>query len=139
MKVPTRVSLNRHNNTEEKNDYANFSHTRLITLLQIPQFEHLQILICNGNSLTTLAGIENIKHLWKLDVGNNQIRSLQHLSRFIALGSLILSNNNLTWIEFQHIRHMFILDLRTDGNPALDTDPNYRQHILDCLPRVWMC
>ncbi|CAF4275136.1 unnamed protein product, partial [Adineta steineri] len=24
-------------------------------------------------------------------------------------------------------------------NPALDTDPNYRQHILDCLPRVWMC
>ncbi|UJR26452.1 hypothetical protein I4U23_007782 [Adineta vaga] len=139
MKVPARVPLTRYTNTEEKNDYANFSHTRMITLLQIPHYEHLQILICNGNSLTTLAGIENLKHLWKLDVGNNEIRSLQHLSRFIAFGSLILSNNHLTWIEFQHIRHMFILDLRTDGNPILDSDPNYRQHVLDCLPRVWMC
>ncbi|CAF3333891.1 unnamed protein product [Rotaria sp. Silwood1] len=112
---------------------------QLITLFQVPQYEHLQILICNGNSLTTLAGVEYIKHLWKLDVGNNQIRSLQHLSRFIALGSLILSNNNITWIELQHIRHMFILDLRLDGNPSLDADPNYRQHVLDCLPRIWMC
>jgi Leucine-rich repeat (LRR) protein len=45
----------------------------LVTLFQIPQYEHLQILICNGNSLTTLAGVEHIKHLWKLDVGNNQV------------------------------------------------------------------
>ncbi|CAF0761761.1 unnamed protein product [Adineta ricciae] len=139
MKVLTRVPLTKHPNVEEKQDYADYSQTRLITLLQIPHYEHLQILICNGNSLTTLAGIENLKHLWKLDVGNNQIRSLQHLTRFIAFGSLILSNNHLTWFEFQHIRHMFILDLRTDGNPILDSDPNYRQHVLDCLPRVWMC
>ncbi|CAF0950787.1 unnamed protein product [Rotaria sordida] len=139
MKVTIRASLNRNNSSEEKNDYANFSHTRIITLFQVPQYEHIQILICNGNSLTTLAGVEHMKHLWKLDVGNNQIRSLQHLSRFIALGSLILSNNNLTWIELQHIRHMFILDLRLDGNSTLDADPNYRQHILDCLPRIWMC
>ncbi|CAF4302224.1 unnamed protein product, partial [Adineta steineri] len=41
-------------------------------LFQVPQYEHLQILICNGNSLTTLAGVEHIKRLWKLDVGNNQ-------------------------------------------------------------------
>ncbi len=52
---------------------------------------------------------------------------------------------------------MFILDLRTDGNPSLDSDPNCnrnrkniflinlqyfiyidRQHVLDCLSRVWM-
>ncbi|CAF4134840.1 unnamed protein product [Rotaria socialis] len=138
MKVPMRALPNRYNHTEEKSDYANFSHTRIITLFQVPQYEYLQILICNGNSLTTLAGAEHIKHLWKLDVGNNQIRSLQHLSRFIALGSLILSNNNLTWIQLQHIRHMCILDLRLDGNPTLDADPNYRQHILDCLPRIWM-
>ncbi len=39
----------------------------------MPQYEHLQILICNGNSLTTLAGVEHIKKLWKLDVGNNQV------------------------------------------------------------------
>jgi len=45
----------------------------LVTLFQIPQYEHLQILICNGNSLTTLAGVEHIKNLWKLDVGNNQV------------------------------------------------------------------
>ncbi|CAF4102206.1 unnamed protein product [Rotaria sp. Silwood2] len=139
MKVTIRAPLHRSNHREEKSDYANFSHTRIITLFQVPQYEHLQILICNSNSLTTLAGVEHIKHLWKLDVGNNQIRSLQHLSRFIALGSLILSNNNLTWIELQHIRHMFILDLRLDGNTTLDADPNYRQHVLDCLPRIWMC
>ncbi len=53
-----------------------------------------------------------------------QIRSLQHLSRFIALGSLILSNNNLSWIELQHIRHLFILDLKLDGNSVLESDPN---------------
>ncbi|CAF4842438.1 unnamed protein product [Rotaria sp. Silwood1] len=107
-------------------------------ICDLPQYEQLQILICNGNSLTTLAGVEHIKHLWKLDVGNNQIRSLQHLSRFIALGSLILSNNRLQWIELQHIRHMFILDLRLDGNTILDADSNYRHHVLDCLPRIWM-
>ncbi|CAF1149162.1 unnamed protein product [Rotaria sordida] len=139
MKAPIRVPLNRNNHDEEKSNYANFNNTRIITLFQVPQYEQLQILICNGNSLTTLAGVEHIKHLWKLDVGNNQIRSLQHLSRFIALGSLILSNNRLQWIELQHIRHMFILDLRLDGNTILDADSNYRQHVLDCLPRIWMC
>jgi len=46
----------------------------LVTLFQVPHYEHLQVLICNGNSLTTLAGVEHIKHLWKLDVGNNQVR-----------------------------------------------------------------
>ncbi|CAF4384031.1 unnamed protein product [Rotaria sp. Silwood2] len=138
MKAPIRVPLNRNNNDEEKSNYANFNNTRIITLFQVPQYEQLQILICNGNSLTTLAGVEHIKHLWKLDVGNNQIRSLQHLSRFIALGSLILSNNRLQWIELQHIRHMFVLDLRLDGNTILDADSNYRQHVLDCLPRIWM-
>ena len=45
----------------------------LVTLFQVPHYDHLQILVCNGNSLTTLAGVENIKHLWKLDVGNNQV------------------------------------------------------------------
>ena len=54
----------------------------------------------------------------------SQIRSLQHLSRFIALGSLILSNNCLPWMELQHIRHMFILDLHLHGNALLDTDGN---------------
>ncbi|UJR22622.1 hypothetical protein I4U23_025663 [Adineta vaga] len=139
MKGSLRSSLNRSHNDEEKSEYANFSNTKIITLFQVPQYEHLQILICNGNSLTTLAGVEHIKRLWKLDVGNNQIQSLQHLSRFIALGSLILSNNLLPWIELQHIRHMFILNLRLDGNTALDSDLNYRQHVLDCLPRIWMC
>jgi Leucine-rich repeat (LRR) protein len=44
-----------------------------VTLFQVPQYEQLQVLICNGNSLTTLAGVEHIKHLWKLDVGNNEV------------------------------------------------------------------
>jgi Leucine-rich repeat (LRR) protein len=57
----------------------------LVTLFQVPQYEHLQILICNGNSLTTLAGVEHIKHLWKLDVGNNQVlqNHLKTFSQFI--------------------------------------------------------
>ena len=45
----------------------------VVTIFQLSRYEHLQILICNGNSLTSLAGIENLKHLWKLDVANNQV------------------------------------------------------------------
>lgn len=49
---------------------------------------------------------------------------------------------------------MSVLDLKLNGNPQLDSDPNCkkkkreisysmrclldRQHVLDCLPRVWM-
>jgi Leucine-rich repeat (LRR) protein len=54
-------------------DFQKYFVLVLVTLFQVPQYEHLQILICNGNSLTTLAGVEHIKHLWKLDVGNNQV------------------------------------------------------------------
>lgn len=48
-----------------------------VTLFQVPHYEYLQILICNDNSLTTLAGVEHIKHLWKLDVSNNQVDIFQ--------------------------------------------------------------
>ena len=84
--------LNRNDSGEEKSDYANYRSTRiskrstemrvslprdlifyLVTLFQVPHYDQLQVLICNDNNLTTLAGVEHIKHLWKLDVSNNQV------------------------------------------------------------------
>ena len=72
----TPLEYNKNNN----NSFPLFSFS--VTLFQIPKYEHLQILICNGNSLTTLAGIEHMKHLWKLDVGNNQVYEIDFISFF---------------------------------------------------------
>jgi hypothetical protein len=70
----------------------------LVTLFQIPQYEQLQILICNGNSLTTLAGVEHIKHLWKLDVGNNQVN--KNLFSKIFFLWIFLDSKSSTFITF---------------------------------------
>lgn len=70
----------------------------LVTLFQIPQYEHLQILICNGNSLTTLAGVEHIKNLWKLDVGNNQVKEKTMI--------FSLEENSLFRFEVYNIYHV---------------------------------
>lgn len=79
----------------DRNEYFFFL---LVTLFQIPQYEHLQILICNGNSLTSLAGVEHIKHLWKLDVGNNQV-NFHHFSMSFYC-SIIKDSKSSAFITF---------------------------------------
>ena len=71
----------------------------LVTLFQVPHYEHLQILICNGNSLTTLAGVEHIKHLWKLDVGNNQVKIPKTKTNFMRIEN-VLDSKSSAFISF---------------------------------------
>ena len=37
-----------------------------------------------------------------------------------AVGTLDLSNNNLSWNELLRIRHVYVLDLRLYGNDTLE-------------------
>ena len=52
-----------------------------------------------------------------------QIKSLDGLSRFVALGNVSLSNNDLSWHELGKIRHVHIINLSLHGNVQLEKDP----------------
>lgn len=52
-----------------------------------------------------------------------QITMLGTLSRYLALGTLILTNNNLKWVDLEKIRHAHLLSISLHGNPCLDSDP----------------
>lgn len=88
-----------------------------------------------------------------------QVCCLDGLARFVALGMLDLSCNNVDWPELRKIRHMHIMHLHVQGNPKLDKDPycmgNFhrdswlshkkgssvcldRYHLIDIFPHVWM-
>lgn len=41
----------------------------------------------------------------------------------MALGSLVLANNDLTWSELAKIKHLHVLQLTLLGNPRLERDP----------------
>ena len=56
--------------------------------------------------------------------------------RFIALGNVQLSGNNIGWAEVFKLKHLQIMNLSLFGNPV-EEDWHYRQHIIDILPRVW--
>ena len=53
-----------------------------------------------------------------------QIKCLHGLSRFPALGSLVLSDNCLDWQELKRISHIHLLSLTLTGNLKLDNDPH---------------
>ncbi|KAL8622518.1 hypothetical protein ACOMHN_034181 [Nucella lapillus] len=95
-------------------------------------------LILRGNKLQDASGLEACRQLWYLDLSNNQVWCVEGLSRFLCLGTLILSNNQLTWASLTHLRHLHINNLSLHGNPQLEKDPYYRIHVIDCLPNVWM-
>ena len=57
-----------------------------------------------------------------------QIQNLEGLERFLALGTLSLSGNNLTWSELTKIQHMHILNLNLHSNPLLQKDPYCELH-----------
>jgi len=52
-----------------------------------------------------------------------QVKNLDGLSRLLAIGTLVLSQNDLAWDELYKIRHMHILDLSLHGNKQLEKDP----------------
>ena len=51
------------------------------------------------------------------------MKFLTGLQRFVALGTLVLSNNDIGWAELAKIRHLHILDLYLHGNAKLEKDP----------------
>jgi len=52
------------------------------------------------------------------------------MSKFVAMGTLNLANNDLDWQEVGKLRHMHILDLSLHGNAQLEKDP-YCKYGLD--------
>ncbi|KAJ8306566.1 hypothetical protein KUTeg_017111 [Tegillarca granosa] len=114
----------------------------------------MKTLNLRGNKIYEICNLENCQQLWNLDISNNQIKSLDGLARYIALGTLNLANNDLSWHELGKIRNMHILNLYLHGNSYLEKDPYYcildmtlmyereiftdRLHVIDCLPNVWM-
>ena len=57
-----------------------------------------------------------------------QVRCLDGFSRFVAIGTLDLSGNQLSWTELSKIQHLHILDLRLHGNTQLERDPYCESH-----------
>uniref|UniRef100_UPI00398F7083 putative nuclease HARBI1 n=1 Tax=Pristiophorus japonicus TaxID=55135 RepID=UPI00398F7083 len=72
---------------------------------------------------------EEVQEEEEEEVKNQDIKGLDGLKRFIALGTLDLSKNLLTWKELQKIRHINILDLRLHGNPELQNDAHCTESI----------
>ncbi|XP_059140385.1 uncharacterized protein LOC131928387 [Physella acuta] len=117
--------------------FLDLSGLELVKLDHLEQCENLHWLKARNNKLESDEGLENLKQLWSLDLSNNQICILNSLSRYLALGTVILSNNNLKWIDLEKIRHAHFLSISLHGNPCLDSDPYYRIHAIDCLPLIW--
>ena len=52
-----------------------------------------------------------------------QIQNVEGLSRFVALGTLVLSNNDISWSDLAKLSQTHILDISVHGNPQLERDP----------------
>ena len=62
--------------------------------------ECLEVLILGHNQLTDVSSVCDAAlspHLWTVDFSFNRLRSLKPFRRHNILGTVILSNNNLTW------------------------------------------
>lgn len=59
-----------------------------------------------------------------------QVQSLDGFGRFVAIGTLDLSNNQLSWFELSKLQHLHILDLRLHGNSQLEKDPYCMLYLL---------
>ncbi|RUS88555.1 hypothetical protein EGW08_003655, partial [Elysia chlorotica] len=118
-------------------EFLDLSNLELVKIEKLDSCESLKWLIASKNKLGADEGLENLKQLWYLDVSDNQIAVLNALSRYLALGTVILTNNNLQWRDLEHIRHAHFLSISLHGNPKLDQDPYYRIHVIDCLPLIW--
>ncbi|XP_067948015.1 uncharacterized protein [Watersipora subatra] len=119
--------------------HLNLSHLDISVLEKLNPCTRLQSLDLSHNSIESVSTcIEHCPQLWSFNVSNNRVKCLEGFGRFVALGTLDLSNNQLAWADLSKLQHLILLDLRLHGNPQLEKDPYYRIHVIDCLPNIWM-
>ncbi|XP_046581209.1 uncharacterized protein LOC124288684 [Haliotis rubra] len=138
MKITTALLRSKATGPLPSLEYLDLSQLGLASIEKLSSCPKLQTLKLRGNNICEVYNLEYCTHLWHLDFSNNKIQCLDGLSRFLAVGTLILAGNNLTWKELVKIRHLHILNLSLHGNPHLEKDPYYRIHVIDCLPNIWM-
>ncbi|XP_041357106.1 uncharacterized protein LOC121374191 [Gigantopelta aegis] len=119
-------------------EYLDLSGRGIASIERLECCPRLETLKLNNNNLQEVYHLECCPRLWHLDLSNNQVVCLDGLSRFLALGTLVLSNNNLSWKDLLKIRHIHILSLSLHGNQQMEKNPYYRIHVIDCLPNIWM-
>ncbi|XP_050401356.1 uncharacterized protein LOC126818166 isoform X2 [Patella vulgata] len=119
-------------------EYLDLSSLDIDCIERLASYKKLQYINLQGNNIQDIYNLECCPQLWSLNLSCNQIQCLDGLSRFLCFGTLILSNNDLSWKELVKIRHIHILNLSLHGNPQLEKDNYYRIHVIDCLPNVWM-
>lgn len=117
--------------------FLDLSRCGLKRITGIAACPNIEIVIANGNEIDTLIDLSGCRHLWKLDVSCNELKDLCGFERFSSFGTLIASCNQLNWHELTKICHLEILSLCLAGNNDLEKDPNYRKHVVKCLPKIW--
>ena len=137
----TKQLLNTHSSNCDLEDVRFLNLTNL-RLQSIDRLQHLcpnvQVLFINGNVIQEIHPTFLLLHnIWILDISQNKLRSLDGLDRFIVLGSVNLSRNDLSWKELRKISHITFLSLYLFKNRRLDEDPKYREHIVDLFSKVW--
>jgi hypothetical protein len=122
----------------EEVELLNLSGNKISGIEELEHCPSLQSLILSNNSISVLHNLTSCHQLWSLDLTGNRVKSLHGLSKFPVLGSLKLSCNELEWAELARLSHMTLLSLTLSGNPQLDSDPYYREHVVDLLPNLWV-
>ncbi|KAK7099976.1 hypothetical protein V1264_022994 [Littorina saxatilis] len=140
MRLTNQVLRSRSERPLSTVEYLDLSNLGIVSLGErLSSCTNLETLILSGNKLQDAIGVDVCgKQLWHLDLSNNWLQSVDGLSRFLALGTLVLSNNDLDWPVLANLTHLHILSLSLHGNQKLERDPYYRIHVIDCLPNVWM-
>ena len=100
---------------------------------------NVEVLFVQGNLIkdVNVSTYFYLNNLWVLDISDNCIQSLDGLDQFIVFGFLDLSGNKLCWRELRKIMDVTILCLSLYNNNKLDSDENYRKHVVDLFPKVW--
>lgn len=63
------------------------------------------------NSLVSLREVSNCRHLWILDAQQNRLRDLDGLSAFTALGTVVLTGNDLQLSALRPLETVVIIHL----------------------------
>jgi hypothetical protein len=138
MKINTKFLTKNGKSSYRDINHIDLSNLHIAMIENLEAFINLKYLILKNNEINCLYGLERNRQLWQLDISNNRVKNLDGLSKFVALGTLKLHGNDLNWIDLEAIRHLHIIDLFISNNTRLEKESNYRNHVIDCLPNVWM-